>query len=187
MVFFFSSRRRHTRCGRDWSSDVCSSDLLLALTRLKRPIACPWLPTSPSKGTLRCCVIPNKGYSIRIHLCAIEQFEGRRECLNTGESHRLKDYLYVGDAFLGEGTQRFGKHLWRATKCSRISTAAPFCWVDTDRQCTLQRRWSASDFLTGCIHHAAQWRNFLDPAPIRNPSIPLIGMAGCKAQHARAM
>src|SRR6266699_797923 len=30
-VFFFSSRRRHTRCGRDWSSDVCSSDLLRAL------------------------------------------------------------------------------------------------------------------------------------------------------------
>src|SRR5690554_274546 len=26
--FFFSSRRRHTRCGRDWSSDVCSSDLI---------------------------------------------------------------------------------------------------------------------------------------------------------------
>src|SRR5690554_7167229 len=25
--FFFSSRRRHTRCGRDWSSNVCSSDL----------------------------------------------------------------------------------------------------------------------------------------------------------------
>src|SRR6266542_5946215 len=25
--FFFSSRRRHTRCYRDWSSDVCSSDL----------------------------------------------------------------------------------------------------------------------------------------------------------------
>src|SRR5690625_598762 len=27
MVFFFSSRRRHTRWPRDWSSDVCSSDL----------------------------------------------------------------------------------------------------------------------------------------------------------------
>src|SRR5699024_11598573 len=25
--FFFSSRRRHTRSKRDWSSDVCSSDL----------------------------------------------------------------------------------------------------------------------------------------------------------------
>src|SRR5579862_6254346 len=27
MVFFFSSRRRHTRWNCDWSSDVCSSDL----------------------------------------------------------------------------------------------------------------------------------------------------------------
>src|SRR5690625_5693183 len=27
MFFFFSSRRRHTRWPRDWSSDVCSSDL----------------------------------------------------------------------------------------------------------------------------------------------------------------
>src|SRR5256884_7368137 len=26
-LFFFSSRRRHTICSRDWSSDVCSSDL----------------------------------------------------------------------------------------------------------------------------------------------------------------
>src|SRR3712207_6999488 len=29
MFFFFSSRRRHTRYWRDWSSDVCSSDLTL--------------------------------------------------------------------------------------------------------------------------------------------------------------
>ena len=28
LSFFFSSRRRHTRSKRDWSSDVCSSDLL---------------------------------------------------------------------------------------------------------------------------------------------------------------
>src|SRR5262245_65585767 len=28
VFFFFSSRRRHTRCLSDWSSDVCSSDLL---------------------------------------------------------------------------------------------------------------------------------------------------------------
>src|SRR5256884_171671 len=31
LCFFFSSRRRHTRCSRDWSSDVCSSDLVLDL------------------------------------------------------------------------------------------------------------------------------------------------------------
>src|SRR5690349_23429837 len=28
-IFFFSSRRRHTRSLRDWSSDVCSSDLAM--------------------------------------------------------------------------------------------------------------------------------------------------------------
>src|SRR5256884_5448817 len=32
IYFFFSSRRRHTRCSRDWSSDVCSSDLLPCLS-----------------------------------------------------------------------------------------------------------------------------------------------------------
>src|SRR2546429_2827069 len=31
--FFFSSRRRHTRCSRDWSSDVCSSDLEASRSR----------------------------------------------------------------------------------------------------------------------------------------------------------
>src|SRR5476651_2452416 len=31
MIYFFSSRRRHTIYWRDWSSDVCSSDLVHAL------------------------------------------------------------------------------------------------------------------------------------------------------------
>src|SRR5438067_13618720 len=31
IFFFFSSRRRHTRSKRDWSSDVCSSDLGMVL------------------------------------------------------------------------------------------------------------------------------------------------------------
>src|SRR5690606_41114791 len=33
LSFFFSSRRRHTRFSRDWSSDVCSSDLQSVLKR----------------------------------------------------------------------------------------------------------------------------------------------------------
>src|SRR5207245_6075905 len=33
----FSSRRRHTRCYRDWSSDVCSSDLAPAFLRAPEP------------------------------------------------------------------------------------------------------------------------------------------------------
>src|SRR5258707_5668327 len=34
-LFFFSSRRRHTRYWRDWSSDVCSSDLAVAMCHRK--------------------------------------------------------------------------------------------------------------------------------------------------------
>src|ERR1022692_4140912 len=33
--FFFSSRRRHTKLQGDWSSDVCSSDLMIRHTRLQ--------------------------------------------------------------------------------------------------------------------------------------------------------
>src|SRR5690349_23701190 len=41
LPFFFSSRRRHTRSLRDWSSDVCSSDLALRreLEALRRQFA----------------------------------------------------------------------------------------------------------------------------------------------------
>src|SRR5439155_10075990 len=35
-LFFFSSRRRHTRWPRDWSSDVCSSDLKTVQLAIKR-------------------------------------------------------------------------------------------------------------------------------------------------------
>src|SRR5690625_6990756 len=34
LLFFFSSRRRHTRWPRDWSSDVCSSDLNHSFSKL---------------------------------------------------------------------------------------------------------------------------------------------------------
>src|SRR2546429_3059490 len=47
--FFFSSRRRHTRCSRDWSSDVCSSDLSSATLA----------PSSTTFGTSARCPIPS--------------------------------------------------------------------------------------------------------------------------------
>src|SRR5437763_15408488 len=40
--FFFSSRRRHTRYIGDWSSDVCSSDLVREDHGRWRPPDCPW-------------------------------------------------------------------------------------------------------------------------------------------------
>src|SRR5690625_7849249 len=42
-MFFFSSRSRHTRWPRDWSSDVCSSDLVGGLDRSRDDLAL--LPT----------------------------------------------------------------------------------------------------------------------------------------------
>src|SRR5690606_40284262 len=36
IFFFFSSRRRHTRFSRDWSSDVCSSDLPLSMQKIRQ-------------------------------------------------------------------------------------------------------------------------------------------------------
>src|SRR5207302_8339027 len=64
--FFFSSRRRHTRFSRDWSSDVCSSDLMTAQnetnevnTRLKTKM------TSPVRKRFLCF-----GASISRYTCA---------------------------------------------------------------------------------------------------------------------
>src|SRR5690606_39613196 len=46
--FFFSSRRRHTRFSRDWSSDVCSSDLISATTvRFPFPAKSPKFSRKP--------------------------------------------------------------------------------------------------------------------------------------------
>src|SRR5438067_3908000 len=54
-LFFFSSRRRHTRSKRDWSSDVCSSDLL------------PFTPRQRS-GTSRAVALAKAGVRARVAL-----------------------------------------------------------------------------------------------------------------------
>src|SRR5699024_11325464 len=49
-AFFFSSRRRHTRSKRDWSSDVCSSDLASAICKdyLRRKYDIPIIAIEPA-------------------------------------------------------------------------------------------------------------------------------------------
>src|SRR5690625_5324022 len=61
-MFFFSSRRRHTRWPRDWSSDVCSSDLALVVTR-----QCP----CGSEGTWLCpgCAAQLAAAPLRVESC----------------------------------------------------------------------------------------------------------------------
>src|SRR5271169_326901 len=59
VMFFFSSRRRHTRCYRDWSSDVCSSDLPDQVTWTSFAPGTPF-PLQDSAGEdsgLRCCAL----------------------------------------------------------------------------------------------------------------------------------
>src|SRR3972149_4266049 len=60
--FFFSSRRRHTRFDRDWSSDVCSSDLLfcrLVSRDIRRMMSAQcshlpaWIQSSSYRGSTR--------------------------------------------------------------------------------------------------------------------------------------
>src|SRR2546426_7387140 len=61
-IFFFSSRRRHTRLQGDWSSDVCSSDLELELSprrpalRLNRGTA-----PAPERGQVEARSPPRPG------------------------------------------------------------------------------------------------------------------------------
>src|SRR5690625_7792981 len=63
--FFFSSRRRHTRWPRDWSSDVCSSDLTERATT--RTIRSPRKPSTPR-------------YARRTHACRSEERRVGKEC-----------------------------------------------------------------------------------------------------------
>src|SRR5690348_17449891 len=47
--FFFSSRRRHTRWTGDWSSDVCSSDLIFRIDALRSYDDC-YDPDTPERN-----------------------------------------------------------------------------------------------------------------------------------------
>src|SRR5690606_40170744 len=56
-LFFFSSRRRHTRFSRDWSSDVCSSDLSSSVASMPpwtapRPLPCAGVAVKPSRAPI---------------------------------------------------------------------------------------------------------------------------------------
>src|SRR5579871_2900656 len=64
--FFFSSRRRHTRSLRDWSSDVCSSDLDPSSSRATRSssITCCSIAPPPSP-TCRGCATRSRAGSSR--------------------------------------------------------------------------------------------------------------------------
>src|SRR5690606_40435267 len=92
--FFFSSRRRHTRFSRDWSSDVCSSDLNRARQGRKRikPLctrACLWRPFMVSSCFSAVC---------DIRLVFVKIFHGKvpkngsNRCSQQGKQRRGSGY-----------------------------------------------------------------------------------------------
>src|SRR6266852_7509751 len=71
LFFFFSSRRRHTRCYRDWSSDVCSSDLQGPRPDMPgRPDGAPdtWIGTAH----VLTCIQPSAAQIGRVRACPRE-------------------------------------------------------------------------------------------------------------------
>src|SRR5206468_6674302 len=86
--FFFSSRRRHTRSDRDWSSDVCSSDLSFWSGRIVNFISFCASPSScgpclerprPSWGSHASCQKSRPNQPRTSGLCLLEQI-GRASC-----------------------------------------------------------------------------------------------------------
>src|SRR5206468_6926095 len=74
LVFFFSSRRRHTRSDRDWSSDVCSSDLLENWNGAPTPPRSRQVRGKPKNAALISSekTIPYCAASPRMNLCSLE-------------------------------------------------------------------------------------------------------------------
>src|SRR5690625_7523731 len=71
ILFFFSSRRRHTRWPRDWSSDVCSSDLQVV---------------SFDDGLVGQPELPERHFEVgRLRLMRIQEI-GRASCRERGET-----------------------------------------------------------------------------------------------------
>src|SRR5256886_7936012 len=58
MVFFFASRRRHTRFDCDWSSDVCSSDLSLDSREYSPSVSAKTRWNENSRATCSCARLP---------------------------------------------------------------------------------------------------------------------------------
>src|SRR5256885_4495171 len=84
VVFFFSSRRRHTRLQGDWSSDVCSSDLGAAFgspNQVRHPSLCLAsvnLAYSLTFGTVPSFDLLNSKYIIMSGANRLERSEERR-------------------------------------------------------------------------------------------------------------
>src|SRR5207245_3880946 len=121
----FSSRRRHTRCYRDWSSDVCSSDLGIGIQD-----SCICLAVSDNtkeafdefrKRLGKVLGREVKSVTLLRYLLAFMNSPYAQELLTTGHRPRPGDVFQISDEFLQElsipvcKTKRELQNLLRAT------------------------------------------------------------------------
>src|SRR2546426_9975776 len=85
ILFFFSSRRRHTRLQGDWSSDVCSSDL-----------CCPETPRVPELGYRVCR--QRRGITSRVGERLIRKRTEWKQLQRAAPAERARDYKLRRDA-----------------------------------------------------------------------------------------
>src|SRR5690606_39827865 len=87
--FFFSSRRRHTRFSRDWSSDVCSSDLFLQAAAVRQ--AGQWVMLGKIVDvSLRAGLFGDVGGGApETEVRAVEQDRTRRQAIMRSEERRV--------------------------------------------------------------------------------------------------
>src|SRR3989440_8379962 len=90
--FFFSSRRRHTRSDRDWSSDVCSSDLLGLKLGLGHWISAPLalLGTTLMAGVFGLIALRATGLGFLMLTLALSQVLWRSEERRVGKECRSR-------------------------------------------------------------------------------------------------
>src|SRR5215212_1335025 len=92
VFFFFSSRRRHTRCLSDWSSDVCSSDLRAiwraTIMRWRRPDGAPGEEQRMASGPVRNAPCPC-GSGRKYKVCCLAADEARERAARAASAAAL--------------------------------------------------------------------------------------------------
>src|SRR5437868_14438098 len=107
LLFFFSSRRRHTRSKRDWSSDVCSSDL-----------SCNRPPTWARCSTTCAATTPRSPASSEREAAALSPPSPRRHLLVVDDRSEERR---VGKECRSRGPQASSKEKKNETSAERVA------------------------------------------------------------------